>query len=90
MSAGFFRWYLFALGVLALLSATVLDGVTMRFLMLPMVRFIERHSGGQAVPPPIRLMLERPRLRRAYHVAFAMIGLSMWWYLGTRPGSATR
>ena len=70
------------MAVLALLTATLLDGIMMRHVVHPMVRFALRRGGGGAPPGALRFMLEHAWARRVYHLVAAMMLLGFWWYLG--------
>ena len=85
----FVRTFLLIMAVLAFLTATVLDGVTMRYMTQPILRRVEALSGGTGkYPPGIRFLLENAWARRLYHAAFAAIMVGLWWYLGTPAGMA--
>ena len=87
-SVSFARGVLLALAALALLSATVLDGIMMRRVVQPILRLSERANGGRIQPPrAMAFMLERAWARRIYHVLFAALLFAGWWYLGTQPGA---
>lgn len=83
-----FRVSLLCLGVLAAATALVLDGVMLRYVLLPLVRFIEANSPQPTrLPPGMRFILDHGWARRAYNATFAVIVLAMWWYLGTTAGA---
>ena len=85
----FVRTLLLVIAVLAFLTATVLDGIAMRYLMRPLVRRLDELGIGKAqYPPGLLYMLERAWARRLYHAAFAAITFGIWWYLGTPTGIA--
>lgn len=85
----FFRTFLLVMAALAFLTATVLDGITMRYLTQPLVRRFKAMGGGNAqYPPGMRYLLEHTWARRLYHLLFAVIMLGAWWYLGTAAGMA--
>ena len=85
----FARGVLLVMSVLALLSATVLDGIMMRHVVQPVLRFGERANGGIVqLPRPMTFMFERAWARRIYHVLFAALLFAGWWYLGTEAGVA--
>jgi hypothetical protein len=85
----FYRAFLLVMSVLAFLTATVLDGVTMRHLVTPMLRMLERMSPQPVrYPPAMQFMLERAWARRLYHLLFAAVLFGLWWYLGTPEGAA--
>ena len=70
------------MAVLALLTATVLDGVMMRHVVHPMLGFVLRRSGGGSPAGPLRFMLEHAWARRVYHLVAALVLFGLWWYLG--------
>jgi hypothetical protein len=81
------RWILLGFSILAFLTATVLDGVMMRFIIAPWRRSSERLTGGPVkLPTVLALMIERRWMRTIYHVVFAAVLLAGWWYLGTPDG----
>jgi hypothetical protein len=82
------RVYLLCLGLLAAATALVLDGVMLRYVLQPLVRFIEARSPQPALlPPGMRFMLDHTWARRTYNATFAVIALGTWWYLGTTAGA---
>jgi hypothetical protein len=82
------RWILLGWSILAFLTATVLDGVMMRFIIAPWLRMGERVAGRPVKPPrALALMIERRWMRTAYHLVFAAVLLAGWWYLGTPEGA---
>lgn len=86
----FIRTLLLVIAVLALLTATVLDGFTMRHLMQPLLRHVGARSGGRVqYPRAFRFLLEHAWARRLYHGAIAAVAFGIWWYLGT-PGGVRR
>jgi hypothetical protein len=88
-SVSLVRVLLLVMSVLTLLSATVLDGLMMRYVVQPMLQLGERVGGAAVRPPgPMAFMLERPWARRLYNLLFAALLLTAWWYLGTAPGAA--
>jgi hypothetical protein len=89
MPPTFLRPFLLVMAGLAILTATVLDGVMMRYMMQPMLRKLERMSPGPVVyPPAMQFVLERSWVRRLYHLLFAALLLGVWWYVGTPAGAA--
>ena len=85
----FFRTFVLVMAVLALLTATVLDGVAMRYIMRPIVRRMDDATGGSAAyPPGMRFLLEHAWVRRLYHAVFAALMFVLWWFLGTPTGIA--
>ena len=85
----FIRTFFLVLAVLALLTATVLDGFTMRYLMQPLLRHIDARSGGRVgYPRAFRFLLEHAWARRLYHGAIGALAFGVWWYLGTPAGVA--
>jgi hypothetical protein len=88
MPISLIRGFLLVIGVLAVGSATALDGIMMRQVVQPMFRLLERQAGGAPVryPAPLQFMLEHAWARRTYHLLFAAITLALWWYLGTPAG----
>jgi hypothetical protein len=88
MSLATLRWIILGFSILAILTATLLDGVTMRFMIAPWLRMSERMAGGAVKTPRIMaLMIERRWMRSAYHLVFAAVLLAGWWYLGTPAGA---
>lgn len=88
MPLNLFRAFLLVLGVLAVLSALVLDGVLVRFLWQPLTRYLETHSPRPVrYPPGMRFMLAHGWARRTYNLGFAFVVFGIWWYLGTPAGS---
>jgi hypothetical protein len=88
MPVGVLRAYLLGLGLLAALTALVLDGVMLRYVLKPVVRFVEARSPAPVrYPAGIQFMLEHAWARRAYNLVFAAIVLGAWWYLGTPTGA---
>lgn len=87
MAIGLLRGYVLGVGLLAIASAVLLDGVMMRYVLQPIMRRFESQNGGDvALPPGMRFMLEHSWARRAYNVTFGLILLGIWWYLGTPSG----
>jgi hypothetical protein len=83
------RAVLLGMAVLALLTATVLDGVMMRLFVQPFLRFAAERAGQAVQPPrPLAFMIQRAWARRLYHLFFAALLLAGWWYLGTDTGVA--
>jgi hypothetical protein len=88
MSIETLRWILLGFSILAFLTATILDGVMMRFIIAPWLRSNERMTGGPVkLPPFLALLIERRWMRSAYHLVFAVVLLAGWWYLGTADGA---
>jgi hypothetical protein len=88
MPLGVLRAYLLGLGLLAALTALVLDGIMLRYVLQPLVRLIEARSPAPVrYPPGMQFMLEHAWARRAYNLVFAAIVLGSWWYLGTPAGA---
>jgi hypothetical protein len=88
MSLPLLRWILLGWSILAFLTATILDGVMMRFIIAPWLRINERVAGGPVKSPRIlALMIERRWMRSAYHLLFSILLLAGWWYLGTPAGA---
>jgi hypothetical protein len=82
------RAVLLVMSGLALLTATVLDGIMMRHFVQPILRLGERAKGGTVQPPrAMAFMFERAWARRIYHFVFAALLFAGWWYLGTEPGA---
>jgi hypothetical protein len=87
VSLGVVRGFLLFMAVLALLTATVLDGIMMRRVVKPMLELGERRTGAPLTPPrPLRYMIEHAWARRVYHLLFAVVLFGLWWHLG--PGSS--
>jgi hypothetical protein len=85
----FYRYFLLGMAALAFLTATVLDGFMMRHVLAPLLRVVAARSPTPPrYPPPMRFMLERAWARRLYHLAFGVLLLFLWWYLGTPSGAA--
>ena len=82
------RWILLGWSILGFLTATMLDGVMMRFIIAPWLRSNERLAGRPVTPPRFfALMIERRWMRGVYHLVFAALLLAGWWYLGTPEGA---
>ena len=82
------RWMPLAFGILAFLTATILDGVMMRLFIAPWLRMNERMTGGPVkLPRFLAAMLQQRWMRSAYHLAVAAVLLAGWWYLGTPDGA---
>ncbi len=80
----FVRTVFLVFAILALLTATLLDGLTMRYLTRPLLRRIEMQSAGKVrYPAPLLFLLEHAWARRLYHGAMGAVALGIWWYLGT-------
>ena len=76
------------MSVLALLTATVLDGVMMRHVVHPMLGLVQRRGGAPVTLPAfLRFMIEHAWARRAYHLVFAVVLFAVWWYLGSAEGA---
>ena len=89
ISVHFARGVLLVMSVIALLTATVLDGIMMRHFVQPVLRLGERANGGIVqLARPLAFMFERAWARRIYHVFFAAALFAGWWYLGTEAGVA--
>jgi hypothetical protein len=90
MPISLLRLLLLIFAILTILTATLLDGIMMRYIVRPMLRFAEQRAGGRPVeyPGPMRFLLERTWVRRSYHLLFAIVLLALWWYLGTSAGTA--
>jgi hypothetical protein len=74
---------------LAFLTATVLDGIMMRYVLTPLLRIAaQRNPGPLRYPAGMRVMLEKSWARRLYHLFFAVLLCAVWWYLGTPAGAA--
>jgi hypothetical protein len=87
MSLPTVRWILLGFSIMAFLTATILDGVMMRFIIAPWLRLNERMAGEPVRPPRVlALMIEQRWMRSAYHLVFAGMLLVGWWYLGTPGG----
>ena len=69
------RVYLLCFGILAAATALVLDGVLLRYVLQPLVRFIEKSPQPVRLPPGMRFMLDHAWARRAYNATFAVIVL---------------
>lgn len=76
------RWFLLFGAVSSFLQATVLFGVTQRWLVEPWRRHAER-AGGQ-IP---RLMLDA-RLQRGWPLFMSIVFGALWWWTGTPAGLA--
>ena len=88
MPLGFLRAYALGLGLLAIATAVLLDGVTMRYVLQPIMRRLEAQNGGPVtLPRGMRFMLEHAWARRAYHLALGLILVAIWWFLGTPRGA---
>ena len=82
------RWILLGWSILGFLTATILDGVMMRFIVAPWLRANERTAGGPVkLPRAVAVMFERRWMRGVYHLVFAALLLAGWWYLGTAEGA---
>ena len=85
----FFRTILLVIGVFKLLTATVFDGIMVRYVMRSLVQRLDSLSHGRAKYPPGALfMLEHGWARRLYNLAIAASVLGAWWFLGTPAGLA--
>ena len=83
------RGVVLAMAVLALLTATVLDGVLMQYMLQPMIRYGERIRGSRVtLDPPMAFLIEHRWARSLYHLTFAVLLFGAWWYLGTAAGAA--
>lgn len=72
------RAVVLVMAVAALLTATVLDGLLMRYVMRPFIRQMLERSGGTPYPPSIMFMVSGSRLgvlRTARHVLGALLGM---------------
>jgi hypothetical protein len=88
VSVSTLRWILLGWSILGFLTATILDGVMMRFIIAPWLRSNERMAGGSVrLPRFLALLIERRWMRTAYHLVFATVLLAGWWYLGTPDGA---
>jgi hypothetical protein len=88
MTLAFYRAFLLVTAGLAFLSATVLDGIMMRYILEPLLRIAaQRSPAALRYPPGMRFMLEKAWARRLYHVLFGGLLLVLWWYLGTPAGA---
>ena len=82
-SLGFVRGVLLFMSVLALLTATVLDGIMMRHVVQPLVSLALRRGDGVVRPPaPLQFMLRHAWARRVYHLLAAALLFGFWWRLG--------
>ena len=88
MPIGVLRAFTLGLGLLAIATALLLDGVLVRYVLQPVIRRFEARSGGHVtLPPGMRFMLEHAWARRAYNATFGLILVGIWWYLGTPSGA---
>jgi hypothetical protein len=89
MTLAYYRYFLLGMAGLAFLTATLLDGIVMRYILEPLLRVAAQRSPAPlAYPPGIRFMLEKAWARRLYHLLFGVLLLVLWWYMGTPAGAA--
>jgi hypothetical protein len=84
----YFRWLLLALSGFALLTGIAMHGLVCR-LLLPRVMDASQSQSGVS-SHALRLfsvMIGRAWIFRIYHLCFAALFLTAWWYLGTTAGN---
>ncbi len=77
-----FRWFTLTGAVLSFLQATVLFGVSRRWLIDPWLRYAE-HAGGK-IPP----LMRDARFQRGWPLFMSVFLGALWWWTGTPAGLA--
>ena len=81
------RWVLLAFSGLAVLTGVAMHGLVRRLLLPYIVGASQSSSGVSSRSLKLfSLMIGRAWIFRVYHLCFAVVLLTGWWYLGTAAG----